>query len=88
MVVSGPSLAPETVQENTESLVVSTFRYPLKINIREDMCVVQRLGAAHRNRPITVKLMNRSLKHDLVEACINLKPDFFIKESLPPKDTF
>ena len=88
VVVSGPSLPPETAQENTKNLIVATFKDHLKINIRhEDMSLAHRLGAAHqnRNRPVIVKLVNRSLKHNLVEACISLKPELYINESLAPK---
>lgn len=88
VVVSGPALPPETAPENAKSLVVSTFKDQLKINVKEeDISVAHRLGPVqqNRNRPIIVKLVNRSLKYDLVGACINLKPNLYINESLTPK---
>ena len=88
IILSGPSLPPETNNEHTATVVIDTIKDNLKINLKEtDISVTHRLGPQkqQRNRPIIVKLMNRSLKQDLVGACINLKPKLFINESLTPK---
>ena len=88
VIVSGPSLPEESAQENAKSLLVSTIKEKLKINIKEeDLSVAHRLGPAHQNkrRPIIAKLVSRSLKYDLVWACTNLKPDLYVNESLTPK---
>lgn len=91
VVISGPSLPTKTAQENTKSVVVTTFRDHLKINIKDEgISVAYRLGPAHhsKNRPMTVKLVNRSLKHDLLGACINLKPTLYINKNFTPKRTY
>lgn len=70
------------------NVVVITLRDTLKINIKEDnVSVAHRLGPnnQNKNRPILVKLVNRSIKNDLVGACIRLKLKIYIKESLTPK---
>lgn len=88
VILSGASLPPETAQENTTNVVTETIKEHLKINIKEtDISVSHRLGKQkqQQNRPIIVKLVNRSLKQDLVGACIQLRPQLFVNESLTPK---
>lgn len=87
IIVSGPSLPSEVHTENAKNIIVNTIRNHLKINIKdEDISVAHRLGKVNQNkkRPIIMKLVNRSMKHDLVSACINLKPNLYINESLTP----
>ena len=52
----------------------------------KETSIAHRLGssAQQKKRPIIVKLTNRSLKQDLVRACVNLKPQLYINESLTP----
>lgn len=87
IILNGPSVPPETPTENTVSVTVATIREHLKINLKEnDLSVAHRLGPKHNHtRPIIVKLVNRSLKYDLVGACIKLKPGIYVNESLTPK---
>lgn len=88
VILSGASLPPETAQENTAHVVTQAIKEHLKINIKEaDISVTHRLGkpTQQKNRPIIVKLVNRSLKHDLVGACVLLRPQLFVNESLTPK---
>lgn len=88
VILSGASLPPEAPQENTTNIVTQTIKNQLKINIKEtDISVSHRLGQKRQqyNRPIIVKLVNRSLKHDLVGACIQLRPQLHVNESLTPK---
>ena len=88
VVISGPALPPESSHENTKSLVVSVVKEHLKLVMKEeDISVAHRLGPARQGgqRPVIVKLVNRSFKYDLVGACINLKPGLYINESLTPK---
>ena len=88
VILTGASLPPETPQENTTTLVTKTIKDHLKINMKEsDISVSHRLGQQRQqqNRPIIVKLVNRSLKHDLIGACIQLRPQLYVNESLTPK---
>lgn len=88
IILSGPSLPPETPSENSASVVVSTIKDQLKLIIKEeDLSVAHRLGSAQqgRERPIIIKLVNRSLKQDIMGACIQLKPSLYVNESLTPK---
>lgn len=88
IILSGPALPNETPQENTTLVAINTIRDNLKINLKEsEISVSHRLGAStvQRKRPLMIKLTNRSLKYDLVGACIKLKPQLYINESLTPK---
>ena len=88
VILSGDSLPPETPQENTTNIVTQTIRKHLRINIEgSDINVAHRLGPKRQqaNRPIIVKLVNRSRKHDLIGACIKLRPQLYVNESLTPK---
>ena len=88
IILTGPSVPPETPTENTKSLTVDVIKEKLRINMKDNcISVAHRLGAKHNqtNRPIIVKLVNRSLKYELVGACIKLKPEIYINESLTPK---
>lgn len=88
IIISGPLIPEETPQENTTHTVTSLVKENLKINISEsDINITHRIGPkqAQRKRAIIVKLNNRSLKSDLVGACIQLKPQLYINESLTPK---
>lgn len=88
VILSGASLPPETTQENTTNVTIQAIKDQLKINIKEsDISVSHRLGPKRQqvNRPIIVKLVKRSLKQDLVGACIQLRPQLYVNESLTPK---
>lgn len=88
IIVSGPSLPAEAPTEDATSVVLATMKDQLKLVIKpEDVSVSHRLGASQpdRNRPIIVKLVNRSLKQDIVNACIQLKPKLYVNESLTPR---
>lgn len=88
IIVSGPVIPEETGQENTTNIITSVVKDHLKINISEyDINIAHRIGPKQfqRKRPIIVKLNNRSLKHDLVGACIQLKPQLYINETLTAK---
>lgn len=87
IILSGPTVPAETQTENTVSLAVGTIKDHLKINVEaSDISVAHRLGPKqNQTRPIIVKLVNRSLKYDMVGACIKLKPGLYVNESLTPK---
>ena len=83
VIFSGPTLPPETNSESTDNIVLQAIKDNLHMNIS----ISHRLGPHNqqRNRPIIVKLSNRTLKQDLVGACVRLKPQLYIKESLTPR---
>lgn len=88
IILSGPSLPPETPAEKPASVVTSAIKDHLKINIKEeDISVAHRLGSTQpgRERPVIIKLVNRSLKYDIMGACVQLRPPLYINESLTPK---
>ena len=81
IIFSGPLVPDETRQENTTNLICKVVKDNLKINISEkEINIAHRLGPVNsqKTRPVIVKLGNRSLKHDLVGAYIQLKPGLFI----------
>ena len=87
VLLSGPVLPNETLHENTTQVAIASIKTNLSININEkDISIAHRLGSsAHqKKRPIIVKFTNRSLKQELVRACVNLKPQLYINESLTP----
>ena len=95
------TIPAETTGENTTDIVCNLIKSKLSINIKSsDISVSHRLGRPKsssasasaspaidivQNRPIIVKLVNRSLKHDLIAACVLKKPKLFINESLTPQ---
>ena len=88
IIINGPGVPHENHEENPVSLVVDTLKDKLKYNMKvEDISVAHRLGPVHqhRTRPLIVKLVNRSQKYDIVGACLKMKPDLYINESLTPR---
>lgn len=87
VIVSGSAFPPENQSENPKSVVVSLIKENFKLIIKDDINVVHRSGLVNdRNtRPIIVKLHKRSLKYDLVGACVKLRPNIFVNERLTPK---
>lgn len=88
VIISGPLLPPEQRGENPTTVVLDAVKEHLKINMNQsDVSIAHRLGQNRQNtnKPIVVKLVNRSLKHDLKGACIQLKPQLYVNESLTPK---
>ena len=84
IIFSGPLVPEEKRQENTTNLISNIVKDNLKINISEhEINVAHRLCPinSQKSRPIIVKLVNRSLKHDLVNTCIQLKPGLYINET-------
>lgn len=88
IIISGPALPNEHQMENTTDLTVKTIKDNLHINIEhKDINVSHRLGSKQQNktRPLIVKLLNRSKKAEIMEACVKVKPNLYINESLTPK---
>ena len=87
LIVSGPDLPAETPSENPTTVVVSTIKDQLNITLKEeDISVAHRLGPVNqqRSRPIIFKLVNRSVKYDLVGSCVRSRPKIYLNESLTP----
>lgn len=88
IIISGPALPSEQSQENSTSLVVNAIKQNLHINLNHsDINVAHRLGPKRQNkdRPVIVKLLNRSKKSEIMEACVTVKPNLYVNESLTPK---
>lgn len=88
VIISGPSLPDETTHENPADLIVNTIKQQLHINMtHSDINVAHRLGTKQQDkkRPIIVKLQNRAKKSELVQACVTVKPQLYINESLSPR---
>lgn len=89
LILSGniPSASPD---EHCKSIVVDLLKNKAFLNIQlEDLSVAHRIGAKPKNqgpdrRNIMFKLVRRDLKTDILHACKNSKPDFYINESLTP----
>ncbi len=87
IILNGPSVPPKSQNENTFCLSVAAIKGHLRINVKEN-----HISAAHRfgpkqnqTRPIMVKLMNMSLKYEMIGECIKLTPGIYVNESLTPK---
>ena len=88
IIISSPALPEEQAMENTTDITVKTIKDNLHINIEhKDINISQRLGPKQQNktRPIIAKLVNRSKKSEIMEACVTVKPKIYVNESLTPK---
>lgn len=89
VIVGGPALPQESSSENSAEVVVRTIKDNLHINITQsDINVAHRLGSRNSQnmkRPIIVKLHSREKKTEIMKACVTIKPNLHINESLTPK---
>ena len=88
IIISSPALPEEQAMENTTDITVKTIKDNLHINIEhKDINISHRLRPKHQNktRPIIAKLVNRSKKSEIMEACVTVKPKIYVNESLTPK---
>ena len=101
VVITGKGLPPEEENEKAVEVIIKTTKEKLGVDIKpQDISVAHRLGkprsqataqnasssgSPSRPRPIIVKLVRRSLKYDLIHACINKKTDLSVNESLTPR---
>ena len=89
LIVSGPALPSETPNENSTDVVVRSIKENLHVNINpSDVNVAHRLGTKRNQniaRPIIVKLHSRQKKSEIIQACITVKPNLYVNESLTPK---
>ena len=88
LIMSGPQIPKEETGENTTSIVLKLISERLGIDLSAtDISVSHRLGkkVSDQERPIIFKLVRRSIKYDLLDACLVKKPEFYINESLSPQ---
>ena len=88
LIFSGNDLPAETTGEETTGVICSVVKEKLGLIIKSsDISVSHRLGKVKedRSRPIIVKLINRSLKYDLVSACVARRANLYVNESLTPR---
>lgn len=90
LVISGPNVPPGVPGENCVALACDLFKAALKINMQTtDISTAHRVGKRPGNqevdkRNIIVKLCRRDVKGDILNACRQLKPKFYVNESLTP----
>lgn len=90
LIFSGDALPAFATGENCTNVVCSLVKEKLKINISPtDVSSSHRLGkkpltqqADRRN--IIVKLCRKDLKHDILLACRDVKPNMYVNENLTP----
>lgn len=85
----GPDLPKEEHNENSVDVMVRSIRENVHLNIsKSDINVAHRLGATksqNDTRPIIVKLQSRKTKYIIMNACVTVKPNLYINESLTTK---
>ena len=90
LIFSGEAIPVVTDGEVCSKIVCNLTKDKLKINIKlADISSAHRVGKKPPTqrpdrRNIIVKLCRRDLKHDILQACRELKPDFYVNESLTP----
>lgn len=90
LVMSGKNIPPVMQDENCVSLMCNILKNKLKLNISpSDFSTAHRVGSKPNtqqvdNRSIIMKLCRRDVKKDILNACRQMKPDFYINESLTP----
>ena len=88
LVMSGaPSVSAQN--ENCKSMVIELLKQHVKLKIDStDISVAHRVGAKPNQGPdkrnIVFKLCRRELKYDILSACRQQRPPFYINESLTP----
>ena len=88
LVMSG-CIPPATIGENCKATVIELLKQQVKLNIDPvDISVAHRLGAKAKQGPdkrnIIFKLTRRELKYDILGACRQQRPSYYINESLTP----
>ena len=88
LVISG-KVPHETRDEDCKSVVVNMIKQDLKLNISiNDLSVAHRVGHRRQQGPsqrnIMLKLCRRDIKYDILSACKQQRPAFYVNESLTP----
>ena len=89
LVLSGASVPVAVQGENCKTIIRNLFREHLQLNLNEtDVSTAHRIGRKQPGsvdkRNIIMKLCRRDLVRDIYAACKNMKPPFFINDSLTP----
>lgn len=89
IIIGGHALPQENSNESSAEVAIRSIKDNLHINITQsDINVAHRLGSRksqNTKRPIIVKLFSREKKTEIMQACITVKPDLHINESLTHK---
>lgn len=87
IILSGPALPQVNNNENSTLVAANAIKDNLKINFSPvDINVAHRIGnKSAQNRPMIVKLHSRQKKDDIMTACLTVRPNLYINESLTPK---
>ena len=88
LVMSG-GIPNGTRDENCKTIVVELLRSQVRLNLDiNDISIAHRIGRKKQqgidNRNIFFKLCRRDLKYDILHACRQYRPKFYINESLTP----
>ena len=87
LVLSGPDLPPERLNEDPVMLIVNAASNVLKVNLQEhEISIAHRLGPrrSDRERPIICKFVRRSTKSLVLHKCITSNSRIFANEHLTP----
>ena len=91
LVFSGKCIPREVDNENTTDIILQVLRNTLFMDDlrKSDINVCHRLGGKRRDRkgnlierPIICKFISRSVKREIKQTCLDLKPDLYANESL------
>ena len=90
LLFSGDGVPAVSTDEIPASVVCSLVKEKLRLNLNPtDISTAHRMGRkpntqATDRRKLVVKLCRRDLKRDILMAAKNIKPDFYVNESLTP----
>ena len=91
LIVSGELVPMEVSGEDCRNVVIDLFRINLRLNMQpNDISTAHRIGRVNssngssQKRNIIIKLCRRDLAAEIYSACRQLKPKFFINDSLTP----
>ena len=88
---SGVGIPSFTNDENTPEVVKNTIKNVLKLRFNDqDLSCAYRIGPKPKtqrpdNRKILVTFNKKETKIDLLKACKNIKPNFYVNENLTPR---
>ena len=88
LVMSG-GVPPAAAGENCKATVIELLKQQVKLNIDPaDISVAHRVGTKVKQGPdrrnIIFKLCRRELKYDILSACRQQRPNYYVNESLTP----
>ena len=91
LVFSGKCIPKEVDDENSTDVIIKVLRQVLFMHdlTRSDINVCHRLGGKRKDsrgnfidRPIICKFISRTVKREIKQSCLDLKPDLYANESL------